>query len=81
MTTVLSVILLTQSVIVQPPTGVPLQCNPKWTHWVVESSCDLVHWRNRPDVQISVWPDGTNCTVIVTPTKSIEMFRVAGDTI
>lgn len=66
--------------VIQPPQPVTykLGCDPKWTHWVAESSVDLIHWQNRYDI-ISTNADGTNCELVVNLTKRQEFFRVVGE--
>jgi len=65
--------------VIQPQQTYSLGSNPKWTHWAIESSTDLIHWRNRNDLELQVWPDGKNCTVIVHATEQREFFRTVGD--
>ena len=58
-----------------------LGSNPKWTHWVIESSTDLVHWQNRRDLEktLTIWPDGTNSTLNISASQKQEFFRTVGE--
>lgn len=56
----------------------PLGSNTNWTHWVVESSTNLIDWENRFDVPLETNADGT---INIAPKnhKPNEFFRIAGD--
>lgn len=53
-----------------------------FTHWVLESSTNLVNWENRNEITV-LSDDGTNSSLVLTNNtfKPNEFYRVAGDTI
>lgn len=56
----------------------PLGSNTNWTHWVVESSTNLIDWESRFDVPLETNADGT-INIAPKDHKPIEFFRIAGD--
>lgn len=78
-TSIPSIALSVALTVMQPqPVTYKLGCDPKWTHWVAESSTDSIRWQNRYDI-ISTNTDGTNCEIMINTTKQQEFFRVVGD--
>lgn len=71
---VLNSFYLTQSL------GLTFTYDKPLTDWWVESSTNLTNWQTVENPELIIWPDGTNCTLVVHPTKQQEYFRIAGVT-